>query len=99
MRARHALEVDAVMLVEARVLHGDGGLLHDVGDLALADEHAVLGAVQLGDDLAVHVVDHGVDGLRVPAQVVERRQVAREGEDGAGGHGEPGDEREQQRRR
>ena len=95
--ARDAEVVDAVVLVEALVLHGHRGLLHDVGDLVARDEHAVLAAVQFGDeDLAGAVVDGGVDGQRVPLQVVERREVAGEGVDGAGGYREAGDEGEQQ---
>ena len=94
--AGDALVVDAVVLVEALVLHGHGGLLHDLRDLVAGHEHAVLGAVQLGDDaLAGAVVQHRVDGVGVAVQVLERRQVAGEGVDGAGGEGEAGDHREQ----
>ena len=75
--ARDAEVVDAVVLVEALVLHGHRGLLHDLGDLVARHEHAVLAAVELGDeDLAGAVVDGGVDGQRVSLQVVERREVA-----------------------
>ncbi len=93
--AGHALEVDAVVRVEALVLHGHGGLLHDVRDLVAGHEDAVLGAVQLGDHLAVAVVDRGVDGVGPLAQLLQRGQVAREREDGAGGHAEPDDHEQQ----
>ncbi len=93
--ARDALEVDAVVLVEALVLDGHRGVLHDLGDLVAGHEDAVLGPVQLGDELTVTVVDGGVDGVAPLLELVERRQVAGDGEDGAGGCAERGDGDEQ----
>ncbi len=58
--AGDAREVDAVVLVEALVLDGHGGVLHDHRDLAAGHDDAVHRSVELGDALAAAVVDHGV---------------------------------------
>src|SRR5665647_962321 len=89
--AHDALKIHAVVRVEARVLRSHGGLLHDLGDPLARHQHAVLGPVQLGDEGAVTVVDGRVDGVGTPAQILQRGQVAREREDGAGGHAEHDD--------
>ena len=55
-RARDALDVDAVVLVEADVLGVDGALDDVGGDLLHGDGASVL-EVELGDDVAVGVID------------------------------------------
>src|SRR5665648_70120 len=93
--AHDALKIHAVVRVEARVLRSHGGLLHDLGNPLARHQHAVLGPVQLGDEGAVTVVDGRVDGVGTLAQILQRGQVAREREDGAGGHAEHDDDEQQ----
>ena len=95
--AGDALVVHAVVLVEALVLDGHRGLLHDVGDLGAGHDDAVLAAVELREEhLAGAVVDGGVDRESVAFQGVQRRQVARDRVDGARRDREAGDHGQQQ---
>ena len=73
-RADNALDVHAVVRVEARILHGDKGVL-EVCRHGLNRHHdAVLRAFVFGDEVAVGVVDEG--GLRL---IVNRGEVKRRG--------------------
>ena len=51
------LRIDAVVLVEARILAGDEGVDEIPGDLVVLDDHAVLAGVQARVEVAVHVED------------------------------------------
>ncbi|MNX71375.1 hypothetical protein D3C86_1026890 [compost metagenome] len=55
--AGDALEVDAVVVVEAVVLDGDDGLDQGLGDLAEGHDLAVLLAVDVGEQVPLGVVD------------------------------------------
>ena len=95
--------VDSFVAVEALVLNGHDGLLHDLGDLAGGDDDAALVALQHGEQAGVRgaVVDVGVVAPGARLLLVELRHVAgdggdhrvREHDDGDGGdrggeHGE-----------
>ncbi len=68
--AADAPHVDAPMLVEALVLHGDDRLLHDRRNLSARDEHATLLAAQHGEHgVAVRGVQDRVDLRTVPRRV------------------------------
>ena len=56
--ASRAVPVDAGVLVEALVLGGDEGILHDLGNLVDLDEGAAL-KTQLGDEPSVDRVELG----------------------------------------
>ena len=76
--ARHALDVDAVVLVEAPILDRDGRLLHVGGDVARVHQDALI-VVEQRPDLVALVVDDD----RVPRRLefllaLELRQVLRD---------------------
>ena len=71
-RADDALDVHAVVLVKARILHGDKGVLQRPGDLLDGDHDAVLGALVVGDEVALAVVDERGLVLRIQRGEVER---------------------------
>ena len=48
-RAGNAVRIDAIVLVEALVLHGDDCVLHVFGDLVALDDHARLARAENGD--------------------------------------------------
>ena len=73
-RADDALHVHAVVLVKARVLHGDERVLQHLGDLVDGDHHAILGALVVGDQVALAVVDEGGLVLCAERGEVERRR-------------------------
>ena len=87
--AGDALEVDAVVFVEARVLDRDHGVLDVGGDLARAEQDLVLVAGQGADRFAGGVEDLAVLRRLVLGEVVDRRQVL-----GDSGH-HPEDHRDQ----
>lgn len=70
--AQGALEVQARVLVEARVLDRHDRLTHDGGDLVEPNDGPVL-RVELGEPLAVPVQEHGALGERILPWA--RRQV------------------------
>ena len=77
--ADDALDVDAVMGEEARVLHGHKGVDQILRDLVVIGPDAVLRSLVGGDELAVAVVDEGGEVLRldlVHVQVRRRLVVA-----------------------
>ena len=55
-RPEYAAEVNPQVLEEAVILNGDEGVDDMVGDLVQRNQHPVLGAMQLGDQLALAVV-------------------------------------------
>ena len=71
-RADNALDVHAVVLVKAGVLHGDEGVAEHSGDLVDGNHDAVFGALIIGDEIALAVIDEG--GLVL---CVKRRQIQR----------------------
>ena len=73
--AADALEVDAVVFVEAGVLDRDHRVLDVGGDLARAEQDFVLVAGQRPDRFAVGVDDDAVLRGLVLGEVVDRRQV------------------------
>lgn len=62
--ADDALDVDAVVGEEARVLHGHKGVDQILRDLVVIGPDAVLRSLVGGDELAVAVVDEGGEVLR-----------------------------------
>ena len=72
-RARHALDVHAVVLPEARVLDGDDRVDQLLRNLLVVHVDAVLGALELGNEVAVLVVDEGGEGLRADLLDVQLR--------------------------
>ena len=92
-RPHDALEVDAVVLIEARVLDRDDGLLHHVGDLRrVLDHDAILWPVELGDLTARVVEQDGALGQlgfgQIGRQVVEVVGDALGGQPGTAHRGE-----------
>ncbi len=77
--AGDALEVDAVVFVEARVLDRDHRVLDVRRDLPRGEQDLVLVAGQGADRLARGVEDLAVLRGLVLGEVVDRRQVARDG--------------------
>ncbi len=76
--AGDALEVDAVVFVEARVLDRDHRVLDVRGDLARGEQDLVLVAGQRADRFAGGVEDLAVLRRLVLGEVVDRRQVLRD---------------------
>ena len=74
----HALDVDAVVLVEAAVLDRDGGLLHVGRDLIGVVQDALVVVQQRPDLVALIVEDDRVLGLGELLLVLELRQVLRD---------------------
>lgn len=89
-----ALPVDALVLVEPFVLNGQDRALHGVRDVLGLQRDAVL-VVQVGDRLAVHVLDGG-DERQLTLREVTRRLVDRVGR-AVGREPETSDEREHHR--
>ena len=91
-----ALEVDAVVLVEARVLDVDDGLLQVAGDEGKGHHLPVLAAVQVGDHVPLGVVHlrrlRQRGGEEVGGHIVEgvRATLGRHREQPHDGPGEPG---------
>jgi hypothetical protein len=83
-RADHALEVDALVAVEALVLDGHRGLLHHVGDRGRRDRLAQdPGLDDPEPGLAVRGVDDAVLAGVLGLQAVDGRRGARHGDDPA----------------
>ena len=78
-----ARKVDAVMLVEALVLNGHSGVLHDYRDLPAGHHDAVHRSIDLGDLLAAAVVDHSILAELLGAHRVDVRKVVGDGDDRA----------------
>ncbi|MNS91023.1 hypothetical protein D3C72_1250960 [compost metagenome] len=57
--AGDAFGVHAVVVVEVRVFHGDDRLLHELGDVVERNHHAVLLAMDVGEEVALAIVDLG----------------------------------------
>ena len=73
-RADNALDVNAVVGVKARVLHGHKGVAQAHGHLRYGHHHAVLGALVIRNQVALRVIDKR--GLRL---IVNQRQIQRRG--------------------
>jgi hypothetical protein len=94
-RAHGALDVEAVVVVEAGVLDGDHRLLHDLGDLVVLHRGAVL-VVEPGDRLTVGREQHGVGRRGVDGEL--GGQIAEEAGRPLRGDRRTADPREEERR-
>ena len=74
MRRSDAEKVDAVMLVEVRILGGDKGEPYDLGNFMETDGNSIF-SKKTGDDPSFHVVNVGGQ-FRVKIDLVQRRDVA-----------------------
>ena len=72
-RAGHALDVHAVVLPEACVLDGDDRVDQLLGNVLVVHVDAVLRTLEVGDEVAVLVVDEGGEGLRADLFDVQLR--------------------------
>ena len=72
-RADNSLDVHAVVLVKAGVFHGDEGILQHLRNFVDGDHDAVLGALIIGDQVALAVIDKRGFILSIQSSQVQRR--------------------------